>query len=572
MVNEIKKALIFSFLFNFIMVMSNFQERTFDSYTHMFFADHYRRAWFSLWEYKWYGGFYVNTYPPMAHQVLALFSILIGDLELSYQLLTLLLLLLLPVGMYSFSKIFIGENNAKFVPIIAIFLPSILTTIYIFGQFTSLFSLVFLLLSTYFFERYTSSTGNRLTRYVYFLLTLLSLSISITSHQFTSVFFTPIFLITILLKYILDKNIELAKKLIIIALFAYIISLIVLLPYIMVTLSNALSGQTMKPIPHGSRDIFANLRTFVSFFALMYGPLVLWIPLSLVYIVKSRRGDLVVLTAIALLLFVLGLGGTTPLPSILFGKYWELLTYDRFSLWATVMFVPLIAFSVSRRIVLFNILVVLLLLFTGVIVNLSFKADQLYLPRKVNLDPIVEFLNSDDNWKWRYITLDFGGAQLAKLSILTKAPTLDGFYVWARQDPLLRDSGIETIDGAKYWENGLEVLNKILANASRYKIKYVICNDPFYYDILKRNNFTLLFSQENTRDGRLGGVTIWVNTAPIPQLSHEELGYEENMTYMNYLWGSTIIIFIIFLVILFLRALFVSKKYLSSLLNTNIFD
>jgi hypothetical protein len=42
-----------------------------------------------------------------------------------------------------------------------------------------------------------------------------------------------------------------------------------------------------------------------------------------------------------LLLFSLGLGGTTPLPRLLFGANWAWLTYDRFSLWAGLALLPL---------------------------------------------------------------------------------------------------------------------------------------------------------------------------------------------------------------------------------------
>jgi len=195
----------------------------------------------------------------------------------------------------------------------------------------------------------------------------------------------------------------------------------------------------------------------------------------------------------------------------------------------------------------------LLIIFSSIICGVSFRANGLYLPRKIDLTPLIEFLNADENWKWRYLTLGFGGAQLAKLSSSVKATTVDGFYVWARSDPILRNSGIETLDGAKYWKNGLEVLNEVLSNSLKYKIKFVFCNDPFYYDILKKNGFSLLFSQENTRDYRLGGVTIWVNNKPVPKLSEEEFHIHEKISINNYLWG--ILPPLIFLITLFLLGL-----------------
>jgi hypothetical protein len=157
----------------------------------------------------------------------------------------------------------------------------------------------------------------------------------------------------------------------------------------------------------------------------------------------------------------------------------------------------------------------------------------------VNLEPIIEFLSKDENWKWRYITLEFGAAQLSRLSMLTNATTLDGFYVHARNDPVLMTSGIETIDGSRYWNNGINVLKYILAHAKEYKIKFVFCASPFYYDIIVESNFIMLFSQDNTRDSRLGRVTIWVYKDAVPQLSEDEirLNYNE-IGPQELIWGS----------------------------------
>ena len=534
------------------MVSSNFQERTFDAYAHIFFADHYRRAWFNFWEPRWYGGFYITTYPPLAHQILALLSFIIGDLEYSYQVLTFLLMITLPIAVYGFSRIFVSEEDAEKASIISVFCPSILTTTYIFGQFTTLFALVLLLLSAGFFNLYTE-TNKKLD-----LLIASGLLISsFCSHNFTTVFFAPIFLSTIILAYGIKGNKKMMKPITLIVTICFIISAFILLPF----LHFILSGQTQKPIPHASRtNFFTNWQGFAYFFLLMYGPIVFFLPLAVFRTIRSGDRKKYLLLAVASFLFILGLGGTTPIPAFLFGKYWELLTYDRFSLWSTIMFLPLLASTSSEtlrngRSILsrFNILFLLLIIFSSIICGVSFRANGLYLPRKIDLTPLIEFLNADENWKWRYLTLGFGGAQLAKLSSSVKATTVDGFYVWARSDPILRNSGIETLDGAKYWKNGLEVLNEVLSNSLKYKIKFVFCNDPFYYDILRKNGFSLLFSQENTRDYRLGGVTIWVNNKPVPKLSEEEFHIHEKISINNYLWG--ILPPLIFLITLFLLGL-----------------
>src|SRR3954468_12220442 len=46
---------------------------SYDANTHMFFASNYAQHWFNPWNDKWYGGFSQTTYPPLAHQWIALF-------------------------------------------------------------------------------------------------------------------------------------------------------------------------------------------------------------------------------------------------------------------------------------------------------------------------------------------------------------------------------------------------------------------------------------------------------------------------------------------------------------------
>jgi hypothetical protein len=531
---KVRKALLLAFILHMPLIASNFQERTFDSYAHMFFADHYRRAWFSLWEPRWYGGFYVSTYPPLAHQTIALLSLLIG-LEYSYQLLTLLLLILFPLAIYNFSRIFVSKNAAGYSSLLAISLPSVLTSIYIFGQFTTIFSLVLLLFSIHYFNMFVKQRGK-----LNYLISLWLLVASITSHNFTAFFFVPVIFATLLLSLTFKRGLKAIGYLIILFLTAIAISAILLWPFIYHLLS-IISGNRQTPIFHGSRtNLFDNLNAFIYFFLLMYGPTIILIPLSITLVMKRREFSTFPLLSFGIILFVLGLGGTTPLPQLLFGHFWELLTYDRFALWASIIFLPLFGLIFEKKqknMKFFKGYFLLTIIFAAIIFNVSIQAE--YLPDKVNLEPIIEFLSKDENWKWRYITLEFGAAQLSRLSMLTNATTLDGFYVHARNDPVLMTSGIETIDGSRYWNNGINVLKYILAHAKEYKIKFVFCASPFYYDIIVESNFIMLFSQDNTRDSRLGRVTIWVYKDAVPQLSEDEirLNYNE-IGPQELIWGS----------------------------------
>lgn len=523
-------TLLFSVLLNGIMAFSAFYERSFDSYTHMFFADHYRKAWFDFWEPRWYGGFSVTTYPPLASQCLALLSYLFG-LEKAYQLFTFVLMVIFPLVIYHFSTIFVCKKSARYSSLISVFLPSVLMTVYVFGQIPTLLGLELSLASFYFLQKYLSNRDRK-----HFLLAVSTLVASVSSHHFTAVFFLPFLTLVIMLTNVIRKGLGVLKRIFLSLFVSSLISVLILWPF----WDFLLSENMQKPIFHASRsNIFTNVEAFCWFFLFMYGPMILLIPLS---ILSSRlKKDILPLLSVAMLFLILGLGGTTPVPRYLFGTIWEWLTYDRFTLWSHVMFLPLVGQYIGevcrRRKDLFIITVFSLSMVAALICNISISYYETYLPQKVDISPIIDFLSKDGNWRWRYITLGFGSANLARLSIYTNASTIDGFYVTARRDPILRGSGIETLDGAKYWENGTYVLNLILQRAASYKLKWVFCNDPYYYDILINNGFKLVFSQENTKDGRLKGVTIWAKDG-IPRLEIDEIMPEQRTTIFNYLWGT----------------------------------
>ena len=63
-----------SALFNLPFVLLQAERGADHTYSHVFLADHYRRAWFSLWETRWYLGFSMASYPPLVHQLIALIS------------------------------------------------------------------------------------------------------------------------------------------------------------------------------------------------------------------------------------------------------------------------------------------------------------------------------------------------------------------------------------------------------------------------------------------------------------------------------------------------------------------
>ena len=79
---------------------------SYDANFHVFFASHYAHHWFDPWNPKWFAGFSQTTYPPLAHQWIALLSYVFG-LHMAYLLVQLAGVLLIPVGVYRFAQLWV---------------------------------------------------------------------------------------------------------------------------------------------------------------------------------------------------------------------------------------------------------------------------------------------------------------------------------------------------------------------------------------------------------------------------------------------------------------------------------
>ena len=143
------KPSVLSFGLNLPLVLSGLPLFSFDAYTHVFFADHYRRLWFDLYEPRWFGGFSVASYPPLTHQLIALLSFpastvisIFGGAPneiryrsevIGYGLLLLIVLTFLPLAVERFAAIFVPARAARTAGWLAVGLPSIHLTAYSFG-------------------------------------------------------------------------------------------------------------------------------------------------------------------------------------------------------------------------------------------------------------------------------------------------------------------------------------------------------------------------------------------------------------------------------------------------------
>jgi hypothetical protein len=535
---KLKYILILAFVLNSAFLLSNFQDRTYDSYEHVFFADHYRSSWFDTWESKWYGGFAVTSYPPLAHQSIALVSFVIG-LDWSFKGLTLLLMTIFPMAIYEFSKVFVREKAAIYAAFVSVLIPSVLQAIYSFGQFPTLFGLVAGLFTIVYLSKFLINGS-----WFNLAIALSLLGVSVSAHHFTAVFLVPALVVVLFLNILLRrKEISMAvsfRRILLFSLIGIVLCLVIIYPYWEFMF---FSGIKMAPIPHLSRaNILFDVLGFELFFWNMYSSILFLIPLFFILAFRDRR--LFPLLAGALFLFVLGLGGTTPLPQLLFGQSWETLTYDRFSLWAGVMLLPFSGLLFVEFQDKFNAKkyykIVLSLFFAILILTSAYAANRsLNIHGGIsisNIDPVIEFLNAPVVQNWRYLTLGLGEPAMLKLSVYASAKNIDGYYFFVRSDPLLAKSGIGTLDTARYFgENGMAVLGEVLSNSSKYSLRWIICAEPSYYQILLENGFTERWSQDITGDFRFGGITIWEYNGAIPE--YVPISHEENRL-NDYLWGT----------------------------------
>lgn len=500
-------AVFFSFLFHGVLILTARYRLSYDAYVHMFFGDHYRMDWWSLWDTRWYTGFFVNSYPPLVHQLIGGLSHLVG-IDAAFAMILWMTVTLLPLAVYSFARIFIGKAASGYAALGAAFLPSVYLTAHIFGQLPTLAATVTALFSMAALNQYLGD-GNRLNG----VLTISLLSTVMAFHHAT-LLLLPWLVLAITARWFIAKQVNwqtLTLRLCTIGLFSIIAMFVVIWPFW--KWGNTQAMQT--PIDHASRhNFFRDPLAPLLFFLPMYGPLAILIPSA---IALARNRQLLGLGFAFCMLFLLGLGDTTPLPRIFFGKGWEWLTYDRFAFWASLTLLPFFGMimillrrqrSRGTRTKIF-----LTLATTSLVVGLVTVFVPLQ-PGAVDMRQIVGFLKQADHSNWRYVTFGFGD-QLALLSTLTTATTIDGSYHTARTLPELRTSGIGQIDTAFWLPNGLSALDPILQDSGEHGVRWGFVNVSKYVPVLERNGWIKIKTLK-------GGVQVWENpSATAPEFSKQ---------------------------------------------------
>jgi hypothetical protein len=332
------------------------------------------------------------------------------------------------------------------------------------------------------------------------------------------------------------------------------------------------------PIPHGSRDNFLEVTSSgLVFFLIPWGILLFVLP-YIYYRYYSKRYLFFGLSFT--LLSILGTGGTTPIPLKLLGETaFNILTLDRFTLWASIMAIPMFGEFTFRFIegdlkqliqyklgavyhrLLGGAIAGVFLLFVGFTITLGyFRPSQ---PQEIKMLPIINFLNQDQHDHWRFLPLGFGD-QIAWLSAQTKAMTVDGNYHSARRLPELTTRAVERLENSKFRGfEGIGSLQQFLTVPEKYNLKYVFSNDKFYDPILYFCGWQRLQQLEN-------GIMVWekLNVPPLSKI----LPKDSTPTFLKIMWGvipllTVLIAFILNIQLLWYRALKLKIKKIPEFLN-----
>lgn len=475
---------------------------SYDANFHIFFASHYAHHWFDPWNPKWFAGFSQTTYPPLAHQWIAVLSYVCG-LPLAFCFVQLIGVLLLPVGVYRFARIWVDERASSYAAFFSIFLGALTLLVYSAGQLPTTLSLsLYLLAVPYFYDWSRSGDMRAFVKGIVFTLAAAAV------HHVTLIFIAVLFAIPTMWVAVLDRRKGTAGAAVITrsVLFAAVTAIfvgIVLLPYWLAIIQHPIE---QMPIPHASRsNLLLNIDYALNYFILPYGALLIVLPFMLWVGSTNRR--LRPLLLFFWLTFIIGLGGTTPVPKWIFRRAFEVLTFERFTLSAAVLALPIVGLLVEMLIDRFHAKAaagVAVLTAASMAVALAWLTwSPFKSTAELNTDSVISFLNRDGHYDYRYLTLGFGNA-LPKVSTYSIANSVDGEYNSARLLTEFTHYGTAQLSSAKFFgSQGMESLRAMLRHANHYGLKFIFVHDPFYEPLLAFAGWRQVESYDS------GSISVW---------------------------------------------------------------
>ena len=480
----ISVALLAAIVVNLPLLLMKLPLKSYDTNFHIFFASNYVHHWFDPWNAKWYAGFSQVTYPPLPQQWVALASHIFG-LDTAYMVVQLAALLLLVVGVYRFSLLWVGPRAASFAALASVFLGSESFLVYSAGQLgTTSAAPIYLNALPFLFE------WVRYGKWRSFVKASALFAAAAAAHHATLLFGSFFFAVPVLALVLLDRQdgervstTAFVTRTALITVLVGIAIAVVLLPFWIALLRYPV---TQTPIPHPSRaNYLLSPQWGLNYFIVPYGALVLALPFIFL------RGSKVVRLRPLLLgfwvAFMVGLGGTTPVGHLLLGRAFDVLTMERFSYWATLLALPFVGLLAAELVDRYKVVAAVGLAVLAACTCALAVGWSTYRPADAEdfpVDTVASWLNRDGHDQYRYVTLGFGN-KIARLAMLTNASSVDGEWNSGRMLPELTHYGAGALTSSKYFgEAGLDALRAMLAHADTYGLKWVFVRDHYYDPLL----------------------------------------------------------------------------------------
>jgi hypothetical protein len=462
--------------------------KSYDANFHIFFASHYVHSWFDPWNAKWYAGFSQTTYPPLPQQWLALVSRLIG-LDMAYMAVQFVAILLLALGVYRFSLLWVDRRASSFAALASVFLGAECFLVYSAGQLSTTFAAPLYLNALPYLFKWVRHGGWRS-----FVKGGALFVAAAAAHHATLLFGSFFFALPVLALAIFDRRdgdgddkrvsapAFLLRTVSIVVVVGAAVA-VVLLPFWIALIHYPV---TQVPIPHPSRaNYILSPQWGLNYFVVPYGALILALPF--IVLRGSSIPRLRPLLSGFWLAFLVGIGGTTPVGRLVLGRAFEVLTMERFSYWATLLALPFVGLLAVELIDRFRMRAVVSLTVAAALSCALAVAWATYRPADASdfkVDTVAAWLNRDGHDRYRYVTLGFGN-KISRLAVLTDASSVDGEWNSGRMLPELTQNGAGALTSSKYFgKPGLDALSAILHHADRYGLKWVFVRDPYYEPLL----------------------------------------------------------------------------------------
>jgi hypothetical protein len=457
---------------------------SYDTNFHIFFASHYVHHWFDPWNAKWYAGFSQTTYPPLSQQWVALLSWVLG-LDMAYMAVQFIAILLLALGVYRFSLLWVSPRAASIAALASVFLGSESFLVYSAGQLgTTSAAPIYLNALPFLFEWVRDGNWKS------FVKASVLFTAAAAAHHATLLFGSIFFAVPVLALAFIDRENgerlpmpRFVTRTVAFALVAGAGIALVLLPFWLALIHYPV---TQTPIPHPSRaNYILSPQWGLNYFIVPYGALVLALPF--IFLRGAMVARLRPLLLGFWLAFMVGLGGTTPVGHLLLGRAFDVLTMERFSYWATLLALPFVGLLAAELVDRFQSKAVVGLTLAAAFTCALAMGWSTYRPadaENFKVDTVAAWLNRDGHDQFRYVTLGFGN-KIARLAMMTDAGSVDGEWNSGRMLPELTHFGAGALTSSKYFgEGGLDALRAMLTHADQYGLKWVFVRDHYYDPLL----------------------------------------------------------------------------------------